>query len=81
MMSMMNRMKATGPELDALVKKMNAASGSAKTDAMAELLTALVNDRRNTCEPMMADMAAMMNMMPMMNTMGGRGRGAAQPQK
>jgi hypothetical protein len=46
-----------------LVKKMNEAKGSAKTDAIAELLTALVEDRRNTCEPMMTNMMSMMNMM------------------
>jgi hypothetical protein len=70
MMSMMARMKATDPKLDQLVKKMNTAKGSAKTDAIAELLTTLVEDRRTTCEPMMANMMSMMNMM---NTMGGRG--------
>src|SRR5437667_10202667 len=62
MMSMMARMKATDSKLDALMKKMNAAKGSAKTDAITELLTALVEDRRTTCEPMMANMMSMMNM-------------------
>ena len=67
MTEMMARMKAADPKLDALVKKMNGATGAAKTDAMAELLTAVVEDRRNGCEPMMA------NMMSMMNMMGNRG--------
>ena len=48
--------------LDELVKKMNSASGTAKTEAMAELLTALVEHRR-ACEPMMANMMKMMEMM------------------
>src|SRR5215471_8058243 len=74
MAEMMARMKATDPKLDALVKKMNAATGAAKTDAIAELLTAVVEDRRNNCQPMMA------NMMSMMNMMAGRGgRGAGTP--
>jgi len=63
MMDMMARMKATDAKLVALVQKMNEAKGSAKTDAIAELLAALVDDRRNMCEPMMASMMSMMNMM------------------
>jgi hypothetical protein len=74
MMSMMARMKATDPKLDELVKKMNAAKGSAKTDAIAELLTAIVEDRRTTCEPMMANMMSTMNMMG-----GGANHGEAAP--
>jgi hypothetical protein len=64
MMGMMARMKASDAKLDALVKKMNAASGPAKVDAIAELLTALVEERRVMTEPMMSNM---------MNMMGGRG--------
>jgi hypothetical protein len=64
---MMARMKARDTELEALVKKMNAAEGSAKTDAIAELLTALVNDRRMSCHGMMATMMSM-------GTMGGAAR-------
>jgi hypothetical protein len=60
MMDMMSRMKATDAKLAALVQKMNEAKGSAKTDAIAELLTALVDDRRTMCEPMMANMMTMM---------------------
>src|SRR5512138_1782604 len=47
MMSMMARMKANDARLEDLVQKMNAATGAAKTDAMAQLVTALVEDRRN----------------------------------
>jgi hypothetical protein len=43
---------------------MNAAKGAAKTDAIAEVLTALVQEHQS-CEPMMA------NMMKMMQGMGG----------
>ena len=59
---MMARMKASGARLEALVKKMNAAKGEAKTDAIAELLTALVEDRRHH-ESMMANMSGMMSKM------------------
>jgi formate dehydrogenase maturation protein FdhE len=61
-MAMMARMKATTERLDALVTRMNAAQGQAKTDAIAELLTALVEERRDMCGPMMAGMMSMMNM-------------------
>ena len=43
---------------------MNAASGPAKIDAIAELFTTLVEERRMMTEPMMSNM---------MNMMGGRG--------
>ena len=59
---MMARMKASGARLEALVKKMNAAKGEAKTEAIAELLTALVEDRRHH-ESMMANMSGMMSKM------------------
>jgi hypothetical protein len=54
---------ASAAKLNQLLKKMQSAKGTAKTDAMAELLTALVQDRQ-ACEPMMA------SMMKMMETMG-----------
>ena len=47
-------------KLDELVKKMNAATGTAKTAAMAELLTALVAER-HSCETMMANMMKSMH--------------------
>ena len=75
MMGMMANMKVTSARLDALVKKMDAATGAAKTAAMAELLTALVEDRRTTCEAMQAQMTSMMNMMGMMG--GRRGNSGA----
>jgi hypothetical protein len=79
MMDMMSRMKAGDAKLEALVTKMNAATGAAKTDAIAELLTALVQDRRNMCGPMMANMMSMMNMM---GSAGGHGANApATPRK
>jgi hypothetical protein len=63
MMKMMATMHANDQKLDDLVKKMNAAKGNAKVDAMAELLTTLVQDRRAMHESMMANMSTMMNMM------------------
>jgi hypothetical protein len=60
--SMMARMKASSAQLDVLVKKMNAATGTARIDAMAELLTALVEDRREH-ESMMGGMAEKMSKM------------------
>jgi len=73
MMSMMARMKTNDATLDELVKKMNAATGPAKTEAIAQLLTAIVEDRRNACEPMMA------NMMSIMEMMGGHGTSNRAP--
>jgi hypothetical protein len=68
---MMAQMKASGARIDTLVKKMNAATGDAKTEAIAELLTALVEDRRHH-ESMMANMSGMMS------TMHGGGAGQGQ---
>ena len=48
-------MKRSTATLDDLVMKMNAADGTAKTAAIAELLTALVADR-HACEAMMSPM-------------------------
>jgi hypothetical protein len=53
-MKMMDQMKQATARLNALVTKMNAATGAAKTDAIAELLTAIVSDRQS-CETMMAE--------------------------
>lgn len=66
MSGMMSRMKANDAKLDDLVKKMNAATGAAKADAIAAVRTPLVEDRKHNCEPMMA------NMMSMMGGNGGR---------
>jgi hypothetical protein len=66
-------MMASEANLEELVKKMNAAQGAAKTDAMAELLTALVENHRTMCGPMMA------NMMSMMSMMGGKGEKGTDP--
>ena len=59
---MMARMKASSARLDLLAKKMNSATGAAKIDAIAELLTALVEDRREH-ESMMSGMADKMSKM------------------
>jgi hypothetical protein len=55
-------MMARQAQLDELVKKMNTAQGVAKTDAMAELLNALVENHRTMCGAMMADMMSKMSM-------------------
>ena len=52
-------MAASNAKLDELVKKMNAAKGPAKVDAIAELLTALVQQHQS----MHGNMASMMSMM------------------
>jgi len=57
------RSKQKDVKLEELVKKMNSATGSAKTEAIAELLTALVEDHRTMCGPMMANKMSMMNRM------------------
>jgi hypothetical protein len=62
MAKMMAAMKATDQKLDELVKRMNADWGTAKVDVAAELLTALVQDRRAMHESMMSHMSMMMNM-------------------
>ena len=65
MMKMMSQMKAADAKLETLVQAMNAAKGLEKTDAIAAVVTALVEERRS----MHSSMAAMMNMMGMMNQM------------
>jgi hypothetical protein len=74
MAKMMAAMKATDQKLDDLMTKMNTAEGPAKIDAIAELLTTLVQDRRTMHDAMMSNMSKMMNMIPPM-----RGRGEAAP--
>jgi hypothetical protein len=79
MMNMMATMHANDQKVDDLVRKMNATKGTAKVDAMAELLTTLVQDRRSMQESM-SNMSMMMKMMGSMNGMGGmRGRGNTNP--
>lgn len=75
-MTMLARMNADTPTLDQLVKTMNAANGSTKIDAMAKILTTLVEERRNVYEPIMANITSMMRM-----TGGRGGTAAAPPQK
>ena len=57
-------------KLDALVAKMNAATGAPKVDAIAELLTALVQQHKSMRERMMAD-PVMMQMHRMMDKKDG----------
>jgi hypothetical protein len=79
MMNMIATMHANDQKVDDLVKKMNDAKGNNKVDAMAELLTTLVQDRR-TMQQSMSNMSMMMNMMGTSNGMGGmRGRGNTNP--
>jgi hypothetical protein len=73
MAAMMSRMRANDAKIDELVKKMQAAKGAAKTDAIADVVAALAEDRKNAYEPMMA------NMMSMMNMMGGGRMGNSAP--
>jgi hypothetical protein len=64
MARMMAAMNANDLKLDELVNTMKAAQGSAKVDAVADLLTLLVEDRRTMHETMRAHMSIMMkNMM------------------
>ena len=65
-------MTASDARIDALVKKMNAATGSKKTDAIAELLTALVQEHRAMRGSMMTR-SSMVEMMKMKNQTGGAG--------
>ena len=74
--SMMARRKASGAQLDVLLKKMRAATGAAKMDAMEELLTALIEDRREH-ESMMGSMAEKMSTMHR----GRQGEGQPAPVK
>jgi len=53
-------MMAENDKLDALVAKMNAATGAAKVDAMAEVLTALVDKQRPMKCGMMDEMMSKM---------------------
>ena len=64
MTKMMSDMKAGDAKLQALTDTMNAATGAEKTEAMAALLNALMQER-----------ATMHAMMHMMNTMGAHGSG------
>ena len=60
---MMDEMKVMHGRLDALVARLNAATGDAKVAAMAELLTAMVGQHAMMCEGMMKMPGGMM--MPM----------------
>jgi hypothetical protein len=60
---MMADMKAMDVSLDALVTKMNAATGSAKVDAIAEALTMLVGQHKSMRDGMMQMNGQMMMQM------------------
>jgi len=77
MTRMMGEMKASDAKLDALVQAMNAATGAEKTNAIATVVTALVEERRS----MRSSMAAMMKMMGMMNQMSTPATAAPAPPK
>jgi hypothetical protein len=74
MMRMMSEMKTADAKLNALVQAMNAAKGAAKTDAIAAVVTALIEERR----AMHGSMMKMMNMMNMMGTMNESPSGSAE---
>ena len=69
MLSMMSLMKANDAKFEQLVTEMNAAEGTLKLEAITQLLTALVEERRTVYEPVMA------HAMSMMGTMHGPGVG------
>lgn len=60
---MMAKMEAMDARLDELVKKMNAATGSKKTDAAAAVINELVAQRRQMRDHMMAMQPEMMKHM------------------
>lgn len=74
---MMGRMMAADARLDELVKQMNDAKGQAKVDAIAAVITALLEQHR-AMRGMMADGMPMMRGNP---NMMGRGAASAQPEK
>lgn len=74
---MMGRMMASDAKLDELVKQMNEAKGQAKTDAIAAVVTALVEQHR-AMHGMMAEGMPMMKGNP---NMMGRGAAPTQPEK
>ena len=73
--NMMASMMASNAKLDALVTKMNTAKGEARTDAIAELLTAIVEEHH-------AMQGSMMSMCSMMTGgMPGHGAAGSTPKK
>jgi hypothetical protein len=59
----MTSLKGLDQRFDSLLQKMNAATGTAKMEAAAELLLALVEDRRNMHDWMMTHMTMMLSIM------------------
>jgi hypothetical protein len=60
---MMANMKAMDAKLNELVAKMNSATGEAKVDAIAELLTTIVQQHQSMRGGMMQMQGQMMNQM------------------
>ena len=69
MKAMQADMKAMDDELDALVVKMNQASGSDKTDAMAAVITKMAQQRQMMDQKMAAMQTSMMQGMKMIPPM------------
>ncbi len=69
---MMDEMAAMDQKLDALVTQMNAAQGQAKVDAMAAVITEMINQRKQMREQMTSTMGRGM----MGGMMGGEPEGA-----
>jgi hypothetical protein len=67
---MMANMHASDAELDRLVAAMNAANGDAKTAAIADLLTRIVQRQTTMREAMQDSMKTMMAQCPMMKDAG-----------
>ncbi len=65
---MMAEMAAMDQKLDTLISQMNAAQGQAKVDAMAAVITEMVNQRKQ----MEQHMSSMMGMMGQRGMMGGQ---------
>ena len=83
MSGMMQKMqadtKAMDDELDGLVVTMNQATGSAKTDAMAAVITKMAQQRRMMDQKMAAMQKSMMMGMMGNGMMGGMGSGMKMP--
>jgi hypothetical protein len=67
---MMANMHASDAELDRLVAAMNAANGDAKTAAIADLLTRIVQRQTTMRQEMQDSMKTMMAQCPMMKDAG-----------
>jgi hypothetical protein len=78
---MMGNMMAADAKLDDLVRKMNDAKGPAKTDAIAEVVNALVEQHRSMRGTMAGRAGMMQGMMPRPATTAPDGTSPAKPDK